>query len=164
MWESFPYRTIEKKEWVSRLGRNRRRYVPDLIGGNRVICFRKNKIPWDSEVGIAFGWPSRHRNRRLCGSSPTILTKHTRGIWLCGELVLPLMVSLLPVDVKITGFYMVVIVLMVSTSVCGTGSVSSNLTYHPKLRYVFNYGDGCSSLDLWNVSGQETLNLPRGRG
>ena len=34
-----------KREGISRLGRNRRRYVPDLTGGNRVIRSRKNEVP-----------------------------------------------------------------------------------------------------------------------
>ena len=41
-----------KRMRISRLGRNRRRYVPDLIGGNKIICSKKNKIPCDSEVSM----------------------------------------------------------------------------------------------------------------
>lgn len=41
-----------KSVGISRLGRNRRRYVPDLTGGNKVIGTIKNLIPCDSEVGM----------------------------------------------------------------------------------------------------------------
>ena len=61
IWGSNPYGTTfacdstfptgqYKREGISRLGRNRRGYVPDPTGGNRVIGSRRNHIPYDSEV------------------------------------------------------------------------------------------------------------------
>ena len=61
IWGSSPYGTTftcdstfptgqYKREGISRLGRNRRGYVPDPTGGNRVIGSRRNHVPCDSEV------------------------------------------------------------------------------------------------------------------